>query len=131
MPRLTNRRRRRLEHRDGFTCSASSPGYRARSRSIAPGRRTWSQHGDLPVAEREINGAQLADYLEQIRPAFAIVELVGAMPKQGVSSTFQFGRAFGTVLGVLAAPSRAGSSGPAHAVTTARSLTKLVLAPAS
>jgi hypothetical protein len=58
---------------------------------------------DLPVAGREINGAQLADYLEQLRPAFAIVELVGAMPKQGVSSTFRFGRAFGTILGVLAA----------------------------
>ena len=61
-----------------------------------------SRARDLPSAGREIDGAQLADYLEQIRPAFAIVEL-GAMPKQGVSSMFQFGGAFGTVLVFLAA----------------------------
>lgn len=35
--------------------------------------------------------------------AQAIVEQVGAMPGQGVSSMFAFGRAYGTILGVLAA----------------------------
>jgi hypothetical protein len=33
----------------------------------------------------------------------AVVELVGAMPKQGVASTFVFGKGTGVVLGVLAA----------------------------
>lgn len=33
---------------------------------------------------------------------FAVIEEVHAMPKQGVSSTFQFGVAFGTCLGVFA-----------------------------
>lgn len=34
--------------------------------------------------------------------ALAVVERVGAMPKQGVVSTFQFGQNFGWTLGVLA-----------------------------
>jgi crossover junction endodeoxyribonuclease RuvC len=36
-------------------------------------------------------------------PVVAIVEKVGAMPKQGVSSTFKFGKGYGTILGVLGA----------------------------
>jgi len=47
------------------------------------------------------------EYMETIRIAldegdvFAVVEHVGAMPKQGVSSTFAFGQNFGWILGVL------------------------------
>lgn len=37
------------------------------------------------------------------KPTHAYVERVGAMPKQGVSSTFVFGQAVGAVDGVLAA----------------------------
>ncbi len=33
----------------------------------------------------------------------ACVELVGAMPKQGLASTFKFGKGYGTILGVLGA----------------------------
>ena len=36
-------------------------------------------------------------------PDSAIIEKVGAMPGQGVSSMFQFGRSVGMVEGVLAA----------------------------
>lgn len=32
-----------------------------------------------------------------------VIERVGAMPKQGVSSSFDFGRSFGTVIGLVAA----------------------------
>jgi crossover junction endodeoxyribonuclease RuvC len=35
------------------------------------------------------------------RPAHAVIERVWSMPKQGVSSTFQFGVGFGSLLGVL------------------------------
>ena len=35
--------------------------------------------------------------------AFCVVEKVGAMPKQGVTSTFNFGKSFGYILGVLEA----------------------------
>ena len=34
---------------------------------------------------------------------FAVIELVNAMPGQGVSSTFKFGESFGMLLGLLAA----------------------------
>jgi crossover junction endodeoxyribonuclease RuvC len=38
-----------------------------------------------------------------MKPDLAVVEKVGAMPKQGVSSTFKFGAAYGSILGILAA----------------------------
>lgn len=36
-------------------------------------------------------------------PCSAVVEHVGAMPKQGVSSTFKFGQNFGFILGLMTA----------------------------
>lgn len=52
----------------------------------------------------------LSDLLTDIRTMeasslkiMAAVEKVGAMPKQGVSSTFKFGKTYGQILGVLAA----------------------------
>ena len=56
----------------------------------APGRIIAE---DLPVAAGGIDGATLAESIRQKRPDFAIVERVGAMPKQGVASTFRFGMA--------------------------------------
>jgi crossover junction endodeoxyribonuclease RuvC len=58
---------------------------------------------DFPLVNGEIDAATLADRLRQMRPDFAIIERVGAMPKQGVSSTFNFGRSYGLLLGVVAA----------------------------
>jgi hypothetical protein len=58
---------------------------------------------DMPVVAGEIDCATLARRIVQMGPAVAIVERVGAMPGQGVSSTFKFGRSYGAVLGVLAA----------------------------
>ena len=66
---------------------------------------------DMPVltlmrgskAKREVDGHLLADLLAGAGIAHAYVENVGAMPGQGVSGVFAFGKAFGTVLGVLAA----------------------------
>lgn len=57
---------------------------------------------DFPLVAGEIDAATLADRLRQMRPDFAIIERVGAMPKQGVSSTFAFGKSFGQLLGVVA-----------------------------
>ena len=54
-------------------------------------------------AKRDLDLAALVELTEQHRPAFAVVERVGAMPGQGVSSMFAFGRGFGSILGVLAA----------------------------
>jgi crossover junction endodeoxyribonuclease RuvC len=66
---------------------------------------------DMPVlaierggkSKREIDAAGLAELICQHRPDCAIVERVGAMPGQGVSSMFSFGRSAGVVEGVLAA----------------------------
>lgn len=59
--------------------------------------------GDLPVTREGIDGAALARLIGRGIVTLAIVERVGPMPKQGVSSTFKFGAAYGCILGVLAA----------------------------
>lgn len=51
---------------------------------------------------REIMEALLWKIARDAAPDFAFVERVHAMPKQGVTSTFNFGVAYGLVRGVLA-----------------------------
>jgi crossover junction endodeoxyribonuclease RuvC len=58
---------------------------------------------DIPVVAGMVDCATLATRIRQMAPDLAIVERVASMPKQGVSSTFKFGTAFGAILGVLAA----------------------------
>lgn len=62
---------------------------------------------DLPVigegAQRRIDAANLAAMIRPHLPARAVIEQVGAMPKQGVSSMFRFGKAVGTIAGVVGA----------------------------
>lgn len=67
---------------------------------------------DMPVfilsrggkAKREGDAVGLARLIDAAGPiAHAYVEAVGAMPGQGVSSVFAFGRVFGLALGILAA----------------------------
>lgn len=65
---------------------------------------------DMPVLEvvrngktkREVVPQMIRTILERYEPLTAYVEQVGAMPGQGVSSMFQFGRSVGQVEGVLA-----------------------------
>ena len=45
----------------------------------------------------EIDVARLADTLQDYKAAVCCLEKVGAMPKQGVSSTFKFGKGFGQI----------------------------------
>lgn len=62
---------------------------------------------DLPTAgegkHRVIATAVLAHQLKELAPTFAVMERVHAMPRQGVSSSFRFGQAFGAIEGVLGA----------------------------
>lgn len=58
---------------------------------------------DLPFAGKELNCPELALLIRQHNPSFAIIESVHAMPKQGVSSSFNFGMSYGMVRGVVAA----------------------------
>lgn len=56
--------------------------------------------------KREIDAAMLADRIEFYAKRYdmkAVVEQVWSMPGQGVSAVFAFGRAYGIVIGVLAA----------------------------
>ena len=50
---------------------------------------------------RGIDGRELAGLLREWSPDMAVIESVHAMPKQGVSSTFAFGRGVGIVVGCL------------------------------
>ncbi|HUZ74554.1 MAG TPA: hypothetical protein VMU87_16335 [Stellaceae bacterium] len=54
-------------------------------------------------AARSIDAAMLARLVREMAPTHAAIERVGAMPGQGVTSMFSFGRSAGTVEGVLAA----------------------------
>ncbi len=70
---------------------------------------------DMPTIGKFVDGAFLARRIDQMRPTIAAIEFVHALPKQGVSSTFNFGDAFGVVRGVLAAKGI-----PCHLVTPTR-----------
>ena len=60
---------------------------------------------DMPVTGKVVSSALLADILHLGRRpgSLAVVEDVHAMPGQGVSSMFSFGRSLGCVEGVLGA----------------------------
>jgi len=53
--------------------------------------------------KRQVCPAGLSLLMQQLSPHKAIVEKVSAMPGQGVSSMFSFGRSVGIIEGVLAA----------------------------
>jgi len=57
---------------------------------------------DIPVVDRQVNAAEWACVVARLKPDVAIVEQVGSMPGQGVSSTFKFGMGCGLIRGVLA-----------------------------
>jgi crossover junction endodeoxyribonuclease RuvC len=68
----------------------------------------WSEAADRVIAEDfktvagQLDAYALAERIQQMGPDLAVVERVGAMPGQGVSSTFKFGRATGALDGILA-----------------------------
>lgn len=66
---------------------------------------------DMPCVEvirggkkkNHISAQGVAAAIKELNPTHAVVEKVGAMPNQGVSSMFAFGRAAGIIEGALAA----------------------------
>lgn len=56
---------------------------------------------DMPAHEGVVSAPLCADLIAGQPISVAWVENVHSMPKQGVSSSFKFGRAFGTIVGVL------------------------------
>lgn len=60
---------------------------------------SWILPHKMPETERDI-----VDLLEETKPPrFAFIELVHSMPRQGVASSFKFGRGYGFLRGVLSA----------------------------
>lgn len=57
----------------------------------------------MPIIGKDIDGHELASILSNTQPSVVIIEKVGAMPKQGVTSTFTFGTGYGRLLGVCEA----------------------------
>jgi crossover junction endodeoxyribonuclease RuvC len=80
---------------------------------LANGLAVLNLHADLlfateiePIGEgarKRLPLASLVDLIEQYGVTHAVVEDVSAMPKQGISSSFRFGRATGSFEGVLSA----------------------------
>lgn len=56
---------------------------------------------DVPLIDKQINAAALYDLIRKYSPELAVVEIVHSMPKQGVASSFQFGKSYGVALGVI------------------------------
>lgn len=48
-------------------------------------------------SKQQVNCAELGRIVRELPPCPVWIELVGAMPKQGVASTFQFGRTAGAL----------------------------------
>jgi crossover junction endodeoxyribonuclease RuvC len=59
--------------------------------------------GELPRFDKLVDGVSLAGLLRSYRPETAVIEKVGSMPGQGVSSTFTFGCAYGVCIGAVCA----------------------------
>ncbi|MBK1691097.1 hypothetical protein [Ectothiorhodospira mobilis] len=75
-----------------------------KSGGIASINATGQASGDvMPIIGKEIDGHELARILTATAPDLVIIEKVGAMPKQGVTSTFTFGAGYGRLLGVCEA----------------------------
>ena len=61
---------------------------------------------DMPILGKRVNACEIFDMLEHMKityDAVAFIERAQAMPKQGVSSTFNYGVGYGILLGVLQA----------------------------
>lgn len=103
-------------HRAAPLIIGIDPGATGALALLDPETRDLWRWADMPVVEtasgkRQVSAPMLAETLmawrtlaeSAGRASVAIVEEVGAMPGQGVTSMFSFGRSFGVILGVLAA----------------------------
>jgi len=70
--------------------------------------------GDIDSADGVVMAGALVDLLSSWSPDLVVIEAVHSMPGQGVRSMFTFGRALGTVEGIVAALGVAAVSIPPH-----------------
>lgn len=78
------------------------PGIDGAAAALNPKSGSFVDVIDLPTLgkgkQREIDAATFHEWLQKVRPRRVVIERVHSMPKQGVSSTFRFGVAFGTLI---------------------------------
>ena len=62
---------------------------------------------DIPVAgvaaKERVDAIELRNWVEAHKPQHAFIERAQAMPKQGISSAYKYGRSVGCIEGVIAA----------------------------
>ena len=58
---------------------------------------------DLPTKDNELHPGNLARLIENSAPDIAVLEEAQSFRGQGIASTFRYGQAFGTIIGVLGA----------------------------
>ena len=56
---------------------------------------------DTPQWDGEVDALAVAEIIGGWKPDLVVIEKAQAMPKQGVASTFKYGTAYGTVIGVV------------------------------
>jgi crossover junction endodeoxyribonuclease RuvC len=56
--------------------------------------------GEIPRFPKLINGVEFASLVRSYAPEQVVIERVHAMPKQGVTSVFTFGAAYGVCIGI-------------------------------
>lgn len=61
---------------------------------------------DMPIVDGQVSPALLSDLFKELvdesLAVTAVIEQVHSMPRQGVASSFKFGKSYGIVLGALA-----------------------------
>lgn len=93
-----------MKHKSKYHCILGiDPGLSGAVAFYFPEEPDCAKTHDMPTAGGMVDCATLAGLIAGMCPNIAIVERVTSMPKQGVSSTFKFGTAYGSVLGVLGA----------------------------
>ncbi len=84
---------------------AVDPGLSGAWAAVHDGRVTGC--GDMPTvgegSQRRVSGVMLADLIAACHATLLVTEHVSAMPKQGVSSMFRFGRSLGAIDGAAGA----------------------------
>jgi crossover junction endodeoxyribonuclease RuvC len=98
--------------KDGFCILGVDPGASGAIAFYFPAYPDRIMVEDVPIADGHLDATTLSRRIAQLKPDLAIIELVGAMPKQGLSSTFKFGVSFGKLQGIVAAQQI-----PSHFVT--------------
>jgi hypothetical protein len=90
-----------MPHVEGDVILGIDPGIAGGIAFYCPARPGQISAVDIPLAGAEVDTDELARLIRSGAATLAIIERAGAMPKQGVSSTFKFGAAYGALRAVV------------------------------